>query len=229
MIILTCEHASPVIPPRWAPLFEEVPETLAGHRGYDTGAGDLACFLAGRCGVTLLSGEVSRLLGDLNRREGSRTLFSPCLSILGRQEKEKLIARYHRPWRESLVSLVRGGLDRGETVMHLSIHSFMPEREGRRRNTCFGILYDPARGKEKELSLGMAAALQEEFPLCRIRRNYPFRGTGDGTTSWLRSLTGSDRYIGVELEINRNLLSGDTFGDPFKQRVFRGLGSVLFS
>lgn len=36
-----------------------------------------------------------------------------------------------------------------------------------------------------------------------VRRNYPYRGSGDGLTSYLRRRYPATRYIGVELELNQ--------------------------
>ena len=42
---------------------------------------------------------------------------------------------------------------------------------------------------------------------CRVRRNYPYLGKGDGLTTWLRRRFFSSEYAGVEIELNQAALA----------------------
>jgi hypothetical protein len=39
-----------------------------------------------------------------------------------------------------------------------------------------------------------------------VRRNYPYRGTADGFTTYLRRQFSARKYLGIELEVNQSLL-----------------------
>jgi hypothetical protein len=45
-------------------------------------------------------------------------------------------------------------------------------------------------------------------PALRVRRNSPYPGSIDDLCTWLRWRHPTDRYVGVELEINQALLAG---------------------
>ena len=47
------------------------------------------------------------------------------------------------------------------------------------------------------------------MPRWTTRRNYPYRGTGDGLTRYLRSRFDDASYCGIELEINQKHVRDD--------------------
>ena len=52
-------------------------------------------------------------------------------------------------------------------------------------------------------------------PGLRLRRNYPYRGGGDGLATLLRKRYDQDAYIGIELEVSQRFaLEG---GEPWQQ------------
>ncbi|MBO5532968.1 MAG: N-formylglutamate amidohydrolase [Fibrobacter sp.] len=87
-------------------------------------------------------------------------------------------------------------------IIHLGIHSFTPELNGKVRNADIGILYDPSRPQECELAQVIKAEIKRLYPAMKVRFNYPYKGTSDGLTTTLRKKFGS-RYAGIEIEINQ--------------------------
>lgn len=67
-----------------------------------------------------------------------------------------------------------------------------------------GLLYDPSKTMEKLLCWKWQQSLKEALPQLAIRRNYPYTGTADGFTRYLRRRFSMDQYAGIELEINQN-------------------------
>ena len=116
------------------------------------------------------------------------------------------------------------GLDDGGTVVHLSVHSFTPFLDGRERRTDLAFLYDPARAGERTLARRWVEELRTRIPERSIRRNHPYRGVSDGLTTWLRRATGSDRYLGVEVEVNQRWAGPD---DRFPPWIPKTLVSTL--
>jgi len=105
-------------------------------------------------------------------------------------------------------------------VLHLSVHSFTPAIDGRVRNADVGLLYDPARTAERRVCQQLQRALQSAHPELRVRRNYPYRGTADGFTTYLRRLFPDKQYAGIEIEINQRYPFGE-------QRAWHQLQSSL--
>jgi predicted N-formylglutamate amidohydrolase len=207
-LVVTCEHASNTVPTAYSPLFKGSVAILETHRGYDLGALALARGLARHYGVPLHAGAVSRLVVELNRSLGHPVLFSEFTKPLPRAEKDRILEKYYRPYREAVSKEVEGHVAAGRRVLHLSVHSFTPELHGEVRNAEIGLLYHPRHEGEKALCLEWQAALRRLYPGERVRRNYPYRGAADGFTTWLRRRFPHDAYFGIELETNQRVAAG---------------------
>lgn len=202
-LVVTCEHGGNEIPPEFRSLFKGHAELLRTHRGYDPGALDLAKAFARELDAPLHFTTISRLLIEQNRSLGHPRLFSLVTRDLDRSTKSQLIETYHAPYRERVVELIEQAIRRQGTVLHLSVHSFTPVLDGDVRRADVGLLYDPGRRVEKKLADRWFDVLRQQRPDLIVRRNYPYRGTADGLTTWLRKQFGASHYAGVELEINQ--------------------------
>lgn len=208
--IVSCEHAAAVVPPEFSPLFRGHEKLLGSHRAFDTGAAALAAFLAGELGTVLFLGPITRLLADLNRSpHNHRRLFSEISRNLPQPLKSQLLQAWYYPYRQAVEAAINCGTKHGRTVIHLAVHSFVPELNNHVRNADLGLLYDPCRAAEKEFCLRLAATIQNSLPTLRIRRNYPYRGSTDGFPTFLRKKFSARHYLGIELEINQALLADD--------------------
>lgn len=150
-------------------------------------------------GATLLHTTVSRLLVELNRSVGHREGFS---SRVPAELHAELLRRYYQPYRRNLEAHVAAAVRRGKRVVHLSCHSFTPRLAGVQRLADVGLLYDPRRRGERELCIAWQKLLARDRKLV-ARRNYPYRGWGDGLTTYLRTRFPDRQYTGVELEVNQ--------------------------
>jgi predicted N-formylglutamate amidohydrolase len=97
--------------------------------------------------------------------------------------------------------------------VHIASHSFTPELNGQVRTADVGLLYDPRRPGEVELSNRWLEALKHAAPTLRLRRNYPYIGNSDGLAFRLRRVYPADVYIGIELEVNQQFVR--TGGRPW--------------
>jgi predicted N-formylglutamate amidohydrolase len=70
-----------------------------------------------------------------------------------------------------------------------------------------GLLYDPARARERATAIAWQHELRERHPELRIRRNAPYRGTADGLTTALRRERSVRRYAGIEIELNQRIVA----------------------
>ena len=200
--MLTCEHASNRLP---AAFKKAVPaEVLKTHRAYDIGA--LAVF---RKLVKFAKpefsceGKYSRLFVDLNRTLTNKSAFSEYYEALDKATVAKAKAQataYWTEYRAAIEKFVKANAKK--EIIHLGIHSFTPELNGKVRNTDIGILYDPSRPKECELAQVIKAEIKRLHPEMKVRFNSPYKGTSDGLTTTLRKKLGP-RYAGLEIEINQ--------------------------
>jgi predicted N-formylglutamate amidohydrolase len=210
-ILLTCEHASPAVPPGYQEFFRGATEVLESHRAYDPGALEVAEALSRNldCGPTL-AGEFTRLLIDLNRSLHHPRVFSEFSPPPGHPLREPLILAY-RHFRQRAQASLQALLQAHQTAIHFSVHSFTPVLDGQVRNAELGLLYDPSRPAERELARQMAEAYRQAERSLPVRFNYPYRGVADGHTTTLRRSLG-DRYVGIEIELNH----GSFFADKAK-------------
>ncbi|MEJ7594252.1 MAG: N-formylglutamate amidohydrolase [Planctomycetaceae bacterium] len=217
VIVLTCEHGGNHIPAAYRHLFSSADDVLKSHRGWDPGALRVAQAMSEMLGATLFSETTSRLLVELNRSLGHRSLFSEFTAALPAAEKQLIIDKHWQPWRDEVTAHIDNLFHAGRRVIHLSIHSFTPLWEGSRRKTNIGLLYDPRRPEERSLCETWKTDLKQERPDFTIHNNQPYRGIGDGFTKWLRrrfdaTARFSGSYIGVEVEINHALIHPTTTG-----------------
>lgn len=115
---------------------------------------------------------------------------------------------------------------RGRRVVHVAVHSFTPEIDGEVRNAEIGLLYDSRRRSEAAFCRRWAGSLHRLDRGLRVRRNYPYRGSADGLTTWLRRRHPQSRYLGIELEINQGLVDAPGWR-RFQERIADSLRELL--
>jgi predicted N-formylglutamate amidohydrolase len=202
--ILTCEHASNVIPARFVELFAKKGALLETHRGYDIGARHYAMAIARALECPLVCGHFTRLLVDLNRSSDSSQVFSPITKDLDQSTRREILSRYYTPFRTKVRQLVEQKVSSGVCVIHISCHTFTPILGKSERKMDLGVLYDPHRVFEKSIAKTIRQKLKAETSMC-VRCNAPYRGASDGHVTGLRKLFSPDQYVGIELEVNQAL------------------------
>jgi predicted N-formylglutamate amidohydrolase len=175
---------------------------LESHRGFDRGALELAQGLARRFGVPLDAAPTSRILIDLNRSPGNRNLYSEFTAALSPAEKQRIYNRYYLPHRNRVEKRIAAAIRKNRAVLHIGVHTFTPILHGTERQADIGLLYDPARAREKRFCHAWKNHLRRSMPSLRIRSNYPYKGVSDGFPTWLRRIHPPRDYIGMELEVN---------------------------
>ncbi len=205
-VLLSCEHGGNLVPKRFRANFADYQQLLQSHRGWDPGTRQLGEQWAESLSVKLHLSTTTRLLIDLNRSEHHRRLFSEISRSLPADEKEEIKAIYYRPHRQAIVNDIERRLAAGNQVVHIAVHSFTPELDGQIRTAEIGLLYDPRRAGEVSLCEQWHASLKRVRPNWRVRMNYPYRGTADGLTTALRRQFSAENYVGIELEVNQQLV-----------------------
>ena len=218
-LIVTCEHGGHRLPGEWRTMGVGHEALLASHRGWDPGALELAHTLAAATHAPLHYATVSRLLVELNRSPGHPALFSELSRPLDGARRERVLERHYRPYRAAVEDALRATIRDCGSVVHVSAHTFTPVLDGRPRRVDVGLLYDPARQREKAFCETWQATLRRLAPTLSVRRNAPYRGVADGFTTWLRRRLPAHRYVGLELEVNQR----HALGPPDAWRRLRAL------
>ena len=227
-LLVTCEHGGNRIPVRYRALFAPLRTALSSHRGYDPGALVVARDLAKAFDAELLYSTTSRLLVELNRSPGNPRLWSEAIRALPLEERKRILERHYKPYRNAVESRVSAAIANGDRVLHISSHSFTPRLDGVERTADLGLLYDPARARERAICLEWQRELRTTAPGLSVRRNYPYRGYDDGLTTHLRRLHPDARYAGIELEVNQAYALGEAAEwRAMRRLIVRTLGRVL--
>lgn len=216
-LLLTCEHGGNNIPVAYQSYFSGHKEILNSHLGLDIGALELFHELEGVADVCFYS-ETSRLLVELNRSLHHKKLFSEFTDSLADKEKNEILEHYYFPYRDKVEQMVRDLVMAGRRVLHISVHSFTPILNGEVRKADIGLLYDPKRKGEQALSREWREKLVKRETSLLVRNNYPYLGTSDGLTTYLRKAFKEGEYLGIELEVNQKFPEGD----PGKWQSLKG-------
>lgn len=207
-LIISCEHGGNFIPDEYKHLFLNAEDVLHSHRGWDPGALKIAQDFHKNIKAPLFYTEVSRLLIEPNRSLHHPSLFSFYTNNLSESEKKQIINRYYLPYRNEVEDKIKRLINKNISVLHLSIHSFTPILNGIKRNCEIGLLYDPQKKMEKDFCKNFKKNLMKTQKKWRIRMNYPYKGTADGFTTYLRKRF-PEQYSGIEIEVNQALLQQD--------------------
>lgn len=226
-MIITCEHGGNVVPKAWKKCFASAvaQKALNSHLGFDPGALEIAKFLARKLHSPLFYSTVTRLLVELNRSLHHRKLFSRYTQGLPLEQKQKILNEHYLPYRQNVEQQAAQLIDAQGCIVHLSIHTFTPVFNEEVRNAEIGFLYDPKRNREKELCLTWKKELKSLMPSLQIRCNYPYKGTSDGLTTYLRKKWKDKVYAGIELEVNQKLVQ-TALWPTLKRALFVSLYSI---
>ncbi len=174
--LITCDHASNLVPPDLGASLGLPPEDMARHIAYDIGAAGVARALGAALGAPVICSNFSRLVIDPNRGEDDPTLLMrlydgsviPANRHADAAERERRLAAYHRPYHAALEALA---VRRDDTVI-VSVHSFTRQLRGRpMRPWHIGILH----AWDRRLSDPLIALLDAE-PDLAVGRNQPYPG-----------------------------------------------------
>ena len=205
-LVITCEHGGREVPRDHAALFLGWEALLDSHRGWDAGALEIGRRMADAFGAPLHVATTTRLLVDLNRSIGHRQLFSEVTRALPRAGRQEIVDRHYRPHRQAVEAEIAHLIASGRRVVHVASHSFTPTLGNVTRRADVAWLYDPRRPGEVAFAQAWMQAFAQLAPDLRLRRNYPYRGRGDGLTAALRRRHPDPVYVGIELEVNQRLV-----------------------
>jgi predicted N-formylglutamate amidohydrolase len=225
-LVLSCEHGGNLIPLDWKEHFAGIDSVLSSHRGFDPGTEDMFDFLLPLANFGIKN-KLSRLLIEFNRSSHHPQLFSTWSKNISSDEKEQIIKKYYQPYRDQLISEITNMLSKSkDPVLHISLHSFTPELNGKYRNNDLGLLYDPKRKLEKEFAQQFKKTIRSFSESYSVRYNYPYLGIADGLTTYLRKLF-PENYLGIELEINQKWVEHKSFSKDLKVLIYRTISELI--
>lgn len=223
ILILTCEHGGNHIPEVYKNCFIS-DGVLQTHRGYDLGALDLFQFLEPLSEGSFYS-TTSRLLVELNRSLHHKKLFSEFSKGLSQKDKAEIIKDYYLPYRNAVENKIKSYIENGDSILHLSIHSFTPQLNGENRNCDIGLLYDSTKKTEKLFCKHYKTELLKQDSNLNVRFNYPYLGKADGFTTYLRKQFPT-QYLGVEIEVNQKYAFENVLDLEMKQPIYNAIVSL---
>lgn len=223
-LVVSCEHGGNEIPKDFQPYFQNQTAVLQSHRGYDPGTLDFFEMLVPIADFSE-SITISRLLIECNRSLHHPHLFSEISKKFSTYEKEYLIEYVYLPYRKSIEFQIQNYIAIGEQVLHISIHSFTPYLKNVERNNDIGLLYDSRKSIEKTCCEQWKKIIKEENPLLKVRNNYPYLGSADGFTTYLRKQFPKN-YIGIELEINQKWVTNNAIEESIKTSLSKSINKL---
>jgi predicted N-formylglutamate amidohydrolase len=205
-IVLTCEHASYVIPEEYRNLGIG-DENLRRHIGWDIGARWVVETLSQTLDAPAVCSGYSRLLIDCNRDLHDHDLIVPesdGTKVWGNmdisdQERERRIDDFYQPYHAAIDRLL--GERVGRKTILFSIHSFTPILGKKERPFDLGVLFDRHEDLAKEV--GQRLHHHQKY---RVRYNEPYSGL-DGLIFSARNHGDRHGLVYLELEINNNLIA----------------------
>lgn len=209
-VVVVCEHASRTLPERFGDLGLSG-EALNSHIAWDPGALAVARGLSSNLDATLVYQRFSRLIYDCNRPpespaampEASEIYAIPGNRQIDAAEREARTEALYVPFHQRIRDLLRSRTARGVASVIVTIHSFTPIYDGKRRDVELGILHDTDdRLASRMLDLAGTA------PLYKTERNQPY-GPEDGVTHTLRLHGLANDLKNVMIEVRNDLIVDD--------------------
>lgn len=203
LLVLTCEHASCLVPVEYQNLGLKEKERRC-HIGWDIGAREVVRILTQELDAPAVGAGYSRLLIDCNRDLKDHDLIVaesdgvdiPANRLLSPEERERRIRNFYRPYHQAIDRLLT---EKGSSLL-LSIHSFTPLLRGQERRFDIGILFD------RYDTLAWELGRRIEKTGLGVRYNEPYSGYA-GLIFSARSHGEQHGILYVELEINQGLIA----------------------
>ncbi|WP_368904974.1 N-formylglutamate amidohydrolase [Taklimakanibacter lacteus] len=218
-LILIADHARNALPKEYGSL-GLAPQQFERHIAYDIGIEPVTRGLAGALGCPALLGAFSRLLIDPNRGADDPTLIMrvsdgaiiPGNAMIDDGEREKRIARFHRPYHAAITAEIDAALVMGIDPVLVSLHSFTPHWKGIARPWHAGILWD----EDHRFAGYLLRALRADARLC-IGDNEPYSGALEGDTLYTHGTRRGLRH-GL-IEIRQDLIARQSGVDEWISRL----------
>lgn len=218
-LILLADHARNTVPAEYAAL--GLPHAqFERHIAYDIGVEAVTRGLARELGCPALMATFSRLLIDPNRGADDPTLIMrvsdgavvPGNAEVDDAERERRIARFHRPYHAAIKAEIDLALGQGLDPVLVSLHSFTPYWKGIARPWHVGVLWD----HDRQFAAYLLQAFRAGGELC-VGDNEPYAGTLEGDTLYTHGTSRDLRH--ALIEIRQDLIARQSGVDDWISRL----------
>lgn len=219
-MILIADHARRDLPDEYGDLGLPGAE-FERHIAYDIGVETVTRQLAASLGVPAVMANFSRLLIDPNRGEDDPTLIRqlydgtviPGNYPLSREERERRLERFYRPYHDAVGSLTASVADHcGAAPFVFSIHSFTPHFQGRSRPWHVGMLWD----SDPRATHAMLEMLRADGDLV-VGDNEPYDGALRGDTMYRHAIVNG--YAHALIEVRQDLIASEAGAAQWARRL----------
>lgn len=175
--VVTCDHASPYIPPHYQGLGLDDADLLR-HIAWDIGALALSEHLAEALDAPLLHPTISRLLLDVNRHpdardsipETSENTAIPGNTGLDTEERRRRRNRIYAPYHDAIAELIAKRLEQRRPTAVIAIHSFTPIYHDHVRPWHIGVLSH----RDRRMADSLLPALRASDAALEVGDNEPY-------------------------------------------------------
>ena len=219
-LVLLADHARNALPDEYGDLGLPAGE-FDRHIAYDIGVEMVTRGLAARLRAPAVMATYSRLLIDPNRGEDDPTLIRqlydgtivPANYPMSAAERERRLERYYRPYHDAVGALVASVAQAsGAAPFIVSVHSFTPSMQSRRRPWEIGILWD----SDPRAVEPMLEALRAD-PALTVGDNEPYDGALRGDTMFKHAIV--EGYAHLLIEIRQDLIADQAGADVWADRL----------
>ena len=227
-VLLACDHASRAVPRSLGNL--GLPDAvIARHIGWDIGAAAVTRYLARLLDAPALLAGYSRLVIDCNRDPEDSTSIpkeSDGIAIPGNVALSSAARAARRtavfePYHAAITAQLAAIQCRGPAPALLSIHSFTPAMQGRRRPWHVGVLWDG----DGRIALPLLDALRAE-PDLLVGDNEPYSAREPaGYTQRYHAHAHGLPHVAIELR--QDLIAGEDGAVAWAERLARALTPIL--
>ncbi|HEY0291677.1 MAG TPA: N-formylglutamate amidohydrolase [Hansschlegelia sp.] len=226
-LLLLCDHASNRVPEDLGSLGLPAAQ-FERHIAYDIGMRGVTLALARMLGAPAVLSRFSRLVIDPNRGPDDPTLLMrlsdgaivPGNAKADAAEIERRTALFHRPYHDAVSAALDAIVDRGETPVIVSMHSFTPAWKGVPRPWHVGLLWDV----DDRLATPLLASLTDEGDIV-VGDNEPYDGALVGDTMHRHGT--SRGFPHVLVEIRQDLVADAEGQEAWARRFARLLPPLL--
>lgn len=224
--VVVCEHGGRQLPQAMGDLGLSEKE-LESHIAWDPGAAEVAIEVARQLDSPLVLQRYSRLIYDCNRPPTSDDAMRSVSEVTRITGNENL-SDEEKTWRteniyEPFHAAVDVQLDKRDDPVLITVHSFTPVYNGKRRDVGVGILHD----KDGRLADAILANNKFDDDI-KVARNDPY-GPKDGVTHTLQLHTNGTEILNVMVEIRNDLIDDEASQKHYADKLVETIKAAMSS
>ena len=228
--VIVCEHATNHIPPQLNGLGLG-PDVSKTHIAWDLGAMAVAEKLSVLLDGPLVVQNVSRLVYDCNRPPGAADVMAEKSEIyeipgnvgLSPEQRDERRIKYFEPFKAELAEIIESRSSKGRDLVLITVHSFTPVYEEKKREFDIGIIHDSdSRLADEAIIIANSDAKYD------VRRNEPY-GPADGVTFTLIDQGISRGMLNMMIEIRNDLITDENGQNVMAETIAKYITGAIDS